>query len=246
MTQLHAVGEHQNNRSERELSVLARFYRLGQSSGNRQEFLSAQLTNWNETLNAYFPSVKGREADRLHDGCALFVQGRRFLHARCGDSLVVDRWELIDEEREADNALLLIPSAVCPKPALVEQLVTTIERLTVRSLKAFIAYVVTSPDIQNQYLTAKASHHAHHNWLSGLLEHSLEMAAWVAQFDALSPTQREIGTVVALIHDIGKVRTHGSAVAQSDINALLGHEARALKILSPLLAQLEAEWPDGA
>jgi 3'-5' exoribonuclease len=158
----------------------------------------------------------------------------------------VKRWAPLTPELEHRHALDLLPGAVCPVPFSVERLVKLIGQLSIAPLISFLTDVLCNPAYRDRYLTAPASRHAHHNWPGGLIEHSVEVARWVASFRAVPDTEREIGTAAALVHDIGKIRTLGRNAAPGDRIGLLRHEAPTLEMLSPALARLEARWPDGA
>jgi 3'-5' exoribonuclease len=223
------------------IELMARVYRQGTPSNQHgTRFVRAQFTNARASWIASLPCPV-----KLADGQAIWAQAQERAHP-AGNRLLVKRWAPLTPELEHRHAIDLLPGAVCPVPFSVERLVELIGQLSIAPLISFLADVLCNPAYRDRYLTAPASRHAHHNWPGGLMEHSLEVARWVASFRVVPDTEREIGTAAALVHDIGKIRTHGGDTAPGDRIGLLRHDALTLEMLSPALARLEARWPDGA
>ncbi|NLZ38303.1 MAG: HD domain-containing protein [Firmicutes bacterium] len=78
-----------------------------------------------------------------------------------------------------------------------------------------------------RFCEAPAARSVHHNYVGGLLEHSLEVAALCRQFIALQPAlDPSLLLSGALLHDIGKIEEYefrGMAIELTTKGKLLGH-----------------------
>lgn len=110
-------------------------------------------------------------------------------------------------------------------------------------LRGFISDVFSMPDVFHCFWTCPGSQHHHHARPGGLAEHSIGMAEQVAAMEHLDVKDRDIGTVFALLHDIGKIWLY--AAEHSPWNRV-GHEILGLQHVMEPLTSLEREWPDAA
>ena len=98
------------------------------------------------------------------------------------------------------------------------------------------------PDILNRFWDAPASLRHHHAYPGGLAVHSVDMARRVAATFHDKPFLRDIGVVVALLHDIGKVWAYdGDQLTEAA--RTVGHEILGSKYLEPMFASIETRWP---
>ncbi|KLU61722.1 3'-5' exoribonuclease YhaM [Peptococcaceae bacterium CEB3] len=91
-------------------------------------------------------------------------------------------------------------------------------------------------DMFRDFVNAPAAMTMHHNYKHGLLEHSVSVADIV--MPRLPEDEFGIGTVAAIMHDIGKVDTYafeGPAVVMTDQGKMLGHIVLGVMRLQPLL-----------
>lgn len=110
-------------------------------------------------------------------------------------------------------------------------------------LRTFISDVFSMPNVFHCFWTCPGSQHHHHARPGGLAEHSIEMAEQVTAMEHLDLKDRDIGTVFALLHDIGKIWLY---TAERSPWARVGHEILGLQHVMAPLASLEKEWSDGA
>ncbi len=227
--------------------LVARVYREGLAHSQRGDrFVRAQLTHAKGSWMGFFPDEAQSGAGELREGEAIRMEARRVQHKVADDSLRIEWWARLLADEEHALRLDLLPSALCPHPYLVEMLVDLLDRLTIPALRDFATDVLCDPEIRDRFLTAPASLHAHHNRPGGLIQHSMQVARMVAGFGSLSDTERELGVVAALVHDLGKLRTYNAAGATTELGGVLGHDALTLEILAGPLKALERRWTDGA
>lgn len=129
----------------------------------------------------------------------------------------------------------------------VEQLLGLIASLST-PLKAFLTDVFSDPDIAESFVSCPASHKHHHAKPGGLLIHSVACALMVKQLAVMrmGPQEAEVTTVAALLHDIGKTRTHKATRLQNVIGQCVPHESVGLELLAPHLKELDTHWETGA
>lgn len=232
---------------EPRFALRARVYREELAHSERATpFARVRLTHAKGNWLGFFPLQQEGCATELTEGQAIRVEARRFKHRIANDSFLVDRWEPMPASEERALRLDMLPSALCPRPYLVEKLVEMLDRLTIPALREFVAAVLCEPNTRDRFLTAPASLHAHQSRPGGLIEHTMHVAWFVASMGSLSDTERELGVVAALVHDIGKLRVDGTDGETSALGAIVGHDAMTLEMLAAPLQELEQRWPDGA
>jgi hypothetical protein len=222
----------------------ARVYRQGlRTLPDGREFTVAALTNAQVTRTAYLPNAGAVSPSSLYRGEAIEFEGR-IEKADDSVALIVSRYRRLSGAEDHARRLELLPSALCPKPNSVYFLYRLIDRLTIPPLVDFLTDALCEPANRDRFLIASASFNAHHNWPGGLIEHSVEVAQWVARFRDIPGVERELGVAAALVHDIAKTRTHQRR--NDSLGELLPHDALTLEILAPALRRLDARWRDGA
>jgi len=91
------------------------------------------------------------------------------------------------------------------------QLFTLINFLKIKPLREFCKRCISNTDLMKIFVSIPASKRHHHSFPGGLLAHSLETAFITAQnihviYD-ISQAEKEVTTIAALFHDIGKTKT---------------------------------------
>lgn len=137
----------------------------------------------------------------------------------------------------------LIPDDAGRDKHLVRRFRDIADQLGRGPLRTFISDVFSMPDVFHCFWTCPASQHHHHARPGGLAEHSIEMAEHIVGMGRLGAKDRDIGTVFALLHDIGKIWLY---TAKHNPWTKVGHEILGLQHVMDPLASLEAEWPDAA
>jgi len=107
-------------------------------------------------------------------------------------------------------------------------------------LRQFIFRVFNDKNICNDFSTAPASLNHHHAYSGGLLVHSVDVAWQVFNNQQIPSSQRYVGTILALLHDIGKIRTLSSDMTRTLLGTFVDHEKLSFEILAQHL-----NWLDG-
>lgn len=137
----------------------------------------------------------------------------------------------------------LIPDDAGRDEHIVQRFRDIADQLAGGPLRKFVSDVFSIPDVFRCFWTCPGSQQHHHARPGGLAEHSIEIAEQVVTMDRLDLKDRDIGTVFALLHDIGKIWLYTDK--DSPWNRV-GHEILGLQHVMEPLALLEAEWPDAA
>lgn len=117
-------------------------------------------------------------------------------------------------------------------------------RASVRNphLAQLLALFFDDPEFRRAYLEAPAAKRIHHNYLGGLLEHSLEVAELVETVAAFTPGfDRDLALTGALLHDIGKIQEYQCRplIDLTDEGKLLGHTVIGCEMLRDRLRRVE-------
>lgn len=171
------------------------------------------------------------------------------LCARKLDNWVVANLQSIHklDTHEIANAAALQPRKTCPIAAqsALDKLVRFVTKLEPVTLRNFTNRVLLDPEVAPTLTTCKASQGHHHSQPGGLLIHSVEVLEITSDMihSRLTPIERSITEVAALLHDLGKLRAVGSAKVRPIHCQLVSHEAQTARMLDPHLQWLRAREP---
>lgn len=149
----------------------------------------------------------------------------------------IKSWHLLPREWVAEEGL-----------DAFDKLLGLLDRLQHEAMVAFVDQVFSDGAIAKHFLNISASRKHHHPTPGGLLNHSVECAEMVEEMGRrlLSPHERDLAVVGALLHDIGKIRT--LCPARSGTGAIHGvcQSALNLEVLAPYMPDLQTAWSSGA
>jgi 3'-5' exoribonuclease len=127
--------------------------------------------------------------------------------------------------------------------ARLDQLVASVRH---PGLKALLSAFFTDPQFRRAFEEAPAAKRIHHNYLGGLLEHTLEVAELVTTVTRFAPEaagglDRDLILTGALLHDVGKVREYRyrPLIDLTDEGKLLGHPVLGCAMVRERAAGLE-------
>lgn len=163
--------------------------------------------------------------------------------------LGVPGWELeklwMADATIVSHAAALFPRSTVPPAAhaALDSLVCFSKTIDRRSALQFLNRVLLDPAIGLPLLTAKASGDHHHAYRGGLLVHTMEVMRTVRVMANQKFGEGSDGTLAcllaALLHDLGKVRTHPGDSAAGILSAGLSHVEWSLKLAQPHLIWLK-------
>ncbi len=148
-------------------------------------------------------------------------------------------------------ALQTLPRTFCPKPEVLDQLVSAVRSLESEPLQVFIKRVLELRNRLEVFLKAPASKSYHHSEPGGLLSHSLEVAQNVLEMTQINEPDmprelQELGFVAGLLHDIGKTYTYDIYGKPTATARLCDHADLTLEACAYGLAYLDKVAPDFA
>lgn len=102
--------------------------------------------------------------------------------------------------------------------------------------------VLSDPTLYQRFINAPAARQMHHAYISGLLEHTLSMAALAETMVQHYPhIDRDLLLAGTLLHDVGKALEYdiGNGFDFSDDGRLVGHIVRAVTLVEHAAARLD-------
>ncbi len=118
-----------------------------------------------------------------------------------------------------------IPAAPQPLRDMEEELWQRIEMVGDPHLSQLLLILFQDEDTYTSYTTAPAGKTIHHNYLHGLLEHSLEVVSLLLREGGPGDMNRDLLITGGLLHDLGKTDEffYRAAIGYTDEGRLLGH-----------------------
>lgn len=139
-----------------------------------------------------------------------------------------------------------MPSAPVPRDALVAELHLLTESLADQHLSALMNTILT-PECVSQMSITPAAKRIHHNYLGGLLEHTLAVARLCEQASQqYHDINRDLLIAGAILHDIGKIKEFETQVTPEYTvsGKLLGHIVMGCEMVDQAIAQLRRQGHD--
>lgn len=173
-------------------------------------------------------TVDGKKWDYTDEDVAVFVPGNvvevscEVIEYKAAKQLKVLRGVAVPMD-QIDSSLF-VPSAPVSKEELVNKLTGYVNSLKEGDVKTIVTHLLRKH--YKEYIEWPAAVRNHHNFVSGLMYHSLCMADTAEAICALYPSiNRDIVIGVCLIHDLGKVIELSGPVATKFTleGKLLGH-----------------------
>ena len=140
------------------------------------------------------------------------------------------------------GGILSLPRKLCINPIWLERLINLRRNIESPALGRFVDLLFADDEIAFAFLQVPASTKYHHNYIGGLLEHSVEVAEITSQQDYENNEMRDIAVVAALLHDIGKVRTLGINLETTALGKVVGHDSLTFEICALALRDLDKSW----
>ena len=220
-----------------------RTLRLNRTAKNGSPYIALEIGDMTGSLKSYIWTNEYEGPKNLAENDRITVSGR--LRYFDGQWITVIH-ALEKADRSLGDPLSLIPFWWCPIGGSIPRLHQLVTNIRNRALRNFLEGVFSNDSIAAPFVSLPGSISHHHVFAGGLLAHSLECAESVNSLPLFSCETKELGTVAALLHDIGKIRTVNADSGLKQSGFVLSHDALTLEVLGHYLQRLEEDWPDGA
>ncbi len=184
---------------------------------------------------------------QFEEGDFVFVEGRVETYRNALQIIVETIRRLETYEKEAGKVAgfdpgLLVPTSARDPEEMWNQLQSLIGTITPPQLQQLTASIVD--ENAEALRTFPAAVQYHHAYLSGLLEHTLEVTVGVHRYAEDSVLDQGMATAGAILHDIGKIRELENPIAPrySSDGQLSGHLILGRDIVRD--AAHKIEWSD--
>ncbi len=156
------------------------------------------------------------------------------------NQLVIDEIQALDEESVPAERFI----AASPRPVeqMQEELWQLIESVEDRFLAQLLTEMFGDPAFYRKYTLAPAAKKVHHNYLHGLLEHSLEVARLASRG---APDSGNLNTDLlmagGILHDVGKIEELAcvGSIQYTEAGRLLGHVVLGFRMVTARLQNID-------
>ena len=209
---------------------------------NGNKFLLLRLMNTDGIIGAVKWRVDDALAESFEQGQVVKITGR-VKKSSYRDQLEIELDSIvpITDADEVDPASLQPAS---PRdPGEMEAELAAIRGSITNTYLSVLLDEIFTDEMYRAYCQTPAAKGIHHNYIHGLLEHSLSVGrvadAIVGQYQDFN---RDLLVTGAILHDIGKTVefNYTTAIDYSDSGRLLGHIVLGEKIVADAIARLEA------
>ncbi len=153
--------------------------------------------------------------------------------------IVVRQAEVVSEAR-VDEELFLRSSSIDPT-LLWKRLMDAIEDVGDPDLRRLLSLVFSDPEVEERFRVAPAARSMHHAFRSGLLEHTMSVAAISGLLAGHYDLDADLVMAGALLHDLGKIweLEIGASIEYTDDGRLIGHLPMETLFVEKKLGELE-------
>ena len=188
-----------------------------------EQFLRIQLQDVTGTLRAVAWDRGPELASRFEVGDVVCLRGE-VGHYR-GPQLVVSGLELVPPEKVQRQYFQRV--AQRPQEEMLTELRQTLAEIKQPHLAELMRLFIEDREFFRLYTEAPAARSVHHNYVGGLLEHSLEVAALCRSFTIPYPDlDLSLLLCAALLHDMGKIEEYDVTSLTFELTTrgkLIGH-----------------------
>lgn len=151
-----------------------------------------------------------------------------------------DAIEIVAFEDFADEVGIYgLPLSVLNLQGIHQRFFNILENVHSVELLNFLSQSLVQGQICMNYCLCPGSLNHHHNYMGGLIEHSIEVAESILNDEFLSDSEKQIGIVAALIHDIGKTKTLTPDLNRTTLGYFVDHDSLNLEICASAMTYLE-------
>ncbi|HHX74739.1 MAG TPA: HD domain-containing protein [Firmicutes bacterium] len=197
-----------------------------------EQFLRLQLADVSGSIKAVAWERGPELADKFAVGDVVLVRGE--VSSFRGLQLVVTDLSVVDPQSVKKEYFL--KTAPRPREEMLKELRSVLLAVTEPALQELLGAFFGDEAFFRAYTESPAARSVHHNYVGGLLEHSLEVAALCRHFVSLY-RQLDLSLLLAgaLLHDMGKIEEYeikGLTIELTTRGKLLGHIMIGAEMLS--------------
>ena len=160
-----------------------------------------------------------------------------------GKIYVADFIYAVDEIPEKYRHIRLIPRDALAHHEDVARLVKIVECVEYEALRRFVAHTLIQSRIMVPFLRNPASLNYHHNYIGGLLRHSIRVAELFSENMVGRKEEKALGIVGALLHDVGKSVTLSESMIYAATGTIVNHDSLTLELCASALKLLSKTNP---
>jgi 3'-5' exoribonuclease len=146
------------------------------------------------------------------------------------------------EVSDGGNPSLFLETSASDATEMMISLRGLIKKISDTHLRALSERFLSDHDFAEQFKSAPAAKNFHHNYIGGLLEHTLSVCKMAVQVAGhYTNIDGDLLLAGAFLHDIGKVKEfkYGTLIDYSDEGRLLGHVILGVGMLDEKLAAMK-------
>jgi len=210
---------------------------------NSNKFLQLRLSDASGNIGAVMWDVSDSIVEGFTQGQVVKVQGIVTSDHRSQPQIKLDKIRSATESDEFNLAELL-PSSNRNLEEMEAELAGIRQSITNSDLTALLDEIFSDPLRYRAYCEAPAAKAVHHNYIHGLLEHSLSVCQVADAIAARYPddVDRDLLVTAAMLHDIGKITefNYTTAIDYSDQGRLLGHIVLGERMVGDAIGRLDS------
>ncbi len=190
--------------------------------GKNGPFLRLKLQDRSGALTAYVWKDAKKVAEGFSQGDVVKVKG---LVNRYKEQIQLNVSQIrFADHSEYELAQFITRSKISPE-TLAEQFFSFVDKVENPWLNKLLKNIFEDKEFFTQFLEAPAAKSWHHNYMHGLIEHTVSVARICDFVSTLYPVNRDLLITGALLHDMGKVFEYSGrpAIEFTEIGRLVGH-----------------------
>jgi 3'-5' exoribonuclease len=161
-------------------------------------------------------------------------------------SIKIDSFQELDEEEyHLDD---FIRTSDKDQKELFEEIISTIKGIENIHLKNLLRAFFCDPEFTQEFSTAPSAKIYHHNYVGGLLEHTVEVLQLCKTvFQIFPELDQDLLYTGAILHDVGKLRAYDYDLISIDISnegKMLDHLFISADMVKEKISSLDEEMPE--
>ncbi len=196
---------------------------------NSREYLSLRLSDKTGDIEAKKWETSEAEAEQITEGQVYLVKGTVNEYNQA-PQIRVDK---ISRTSEKVNPADFMKSSPRDLDEMLAELRGLVDSVRTPEAEALLRYFFDDPKFMDKFRYAPAAISMHHGYISGLLEHTLQVAATGLAISGVYPVNRDVVMCGCLLHDIAKTTEYSwsSSIEFTTEGHLLGHLYRGAQMV---------------